>query len=49
MCRSLLVYFRRTSDNTRFPQLEDDECGDDAAGIPVRYVKSHFRGGILCQ
>jgi hypothetical protein len=27
------------SHNTMFPQLEDDECGWDAAGTPVRYVK----------
>jgi len=24
-----------TSYNTRFPQLEDDACGEDAEGIPV--------------
>ena len=24
------------SDNTEFPQLEDDECGLDAAGTPKR-------------
>jgi len=26
--------------NTKFPQLEDDECGWDAAGTPERYVTS---------
>jgi hypothetical protein len=28
------------SDNTEFPQLEDDACGWDAAGTPKRYMAS---------
>jgi len=29
------------SDNTEFPQLEDDECGLDAAGTPKRYTTGY--------
>ena len=28
-----------TTHNTVFPKLEDDECGWDASGTPVRYAK----------
>jgi len=34
------VKFAGASDNTEFPQLEDDACGLDAAGTPKRYATS---------
>ena len=37
-----------TAHNTEFPQLEDDECGWDAAGTPERYTKPYARAAHPC-